>query len=545
MQSASKSTPEERRPPGTARWTCQFTDAPCPEAGAPIHLQGALAKVPRLGGVSGGLVATLVVLGSLAAPSIVHAAKNAIVIVPDEIKLTGKAASHQLIVEKFCDNQFVGQVTNGISFSSSDTNIVRIEANEAVPVKDGAVTIRARVGGQTATARVIIEGMKKPFDWSFRNHVQPVLARNGCSAGACHGAAAGQNGFKLSLRGYDDASDWIALTRGAVGRRIAPSDPARSLMLLKPTGAVPHKGGKKFDTHSLDYRVLVEWIAAGSPGPKAEDPQVVRIETLPQRVVLSLGETQQLTVRAYFSDGHIEDVTHWAKYTSANETVSQVDEAGQVRVVGFGEGAVTAWFLSRIDIATVATPYTNVIAKKVFAQAKRRNFIDALALEKLQALNLPPSPRCQDTEFIRRAFLDTIGVLPAPEEVRAFIADKSASKRDQLIDALLRRPEFVDYWSYKWSDLLLVSSKTLKTPAMWSYYNWIRRNVAANTPWDKFVRDIVLAQGSTLENGAGNFYTLHDDPRLMAETTTQAFLGMSINCAKCHNHPMEKWTNNQ
>src|SRR6185436_235441 len=278
---------------------------------------------------------------------------------------------------------------------------------------------------------------------------------------------------------------------------------------------------KKFDTNSLDYRVLVEWIAAGSPGPNAGDPHVVRIESLPQRVVLSPGETQQLTVRAHFSDGHIEDVTHWAKYTSANETVSQVDEAGHLRVVGFGEGAVTAWYLSRIDIATVTVPFTNVIAKRVFAQAKRRNFIDELALEKLQSLNLPPSPRCQDTEFIRRAFLDTIGVLPTPDEVRAFIADKSASKRDKLIDTLLRRPEFVDYWSYKWSDLLLVSSKTLKTPAMWSYYNWIRKNVAANTPWDRFVRDIVLAQGSTLENGAGNFYTLHDDPRLMAETTTQ------------------------
>jgi len=196
------------------------------------------------------------------------------------------------------------------------------------------------------------------------------------------------------LRGYDDQSDWIALTRGAVGRRIVPSDPARSLMLLKPTGALPHKGGKKFDTNSLDYRVLVEWIAAGSPGPNAEDPHVVRVETLPQRVVLRPGETQQLTVRAHFSDGHIEDVTHWAKYSSANETVSQVDETGQVKVIGFGEGAVTAWYLSRIDIATVTAPYTNVIAKKVFAQAKRRNFIDELVVEKLKSLNLAPSPRC-------------------------------------------------------------------------------------------------------------------------------------------------------
>jgi hypothetical protein len=534
------------------------------------------------------------------------AAKDVIVIMPNEIKLTGKAAGHRLIVEKPHHNHFVGQVTNGIAFSSSDTNVAQIEGNKVVPVKDGTATIRAKAGGRTATARVTVEGMEKPFDWSFRNHVQPVLARNGCSAGACHGAAAGQNGFRLSLRGYDDQSDWIALTRDAAGRRIVPSDPARSLMLLKPTGAVPHKGGKKFDTNTLDYRVLVEWIAAGSPGPKAEDPHVVRIETLPQRVVLGPGETQQLTVRAHFSDGHIEDVTHWAKYTSANETVSQVDEAGNVKVVGFGEGAVTAWYLSRIDIATVTVPYTNIIARKALTRAKRRNFIDELVLEKLRSLNLPPSPRCEDTEFIRRAFLDTIGVLPTPDEVRAFIADgsptqsplpfgrgqgqgeglvstdhsnvnkgepqvspsprpsppprgrgshfvalardsanPSTGKRDKLIDTLLRRPEFVDYWSYKWSDLLLVSSKTLKTPAMWSYYNWIRKNVAANTPWDSFVRGIVLAQGSTLENGAGNFYTLHDDPRLMAETTTQAFLGMSINCAKCHNHPMEKWTNNQ
>jgi hypothetical protein len=171
--------------------------------------------------------------------------------------------------------------------------------------------------------------------------------------------------------------------------------------------------------------------------------------------------------------------------------------------------------------------------------------IDGLALEKLQSLNLPPSSRSTDTEFIRRAFLDTIGTLPTAEEVRAFLKDTSAGKRDALIDALLERPDFVDYWTYRWSDLLLVSSKRLKTPAMWSYYNWVRNSVAANTPWDKIVRQLITAQGHTLENGAGNFYVLHDDPRLMAETTTQAFLGMSINCAKCHNHPMEKWTNDE
>ncbi|MEY2428749.1 MAG: hypothetical protein QOJ40_1634, partial [Verrucomicrobiota bacterium] len=444
------------------------------------------------------------------------------------------------------DAQFIGQLTNGVEFVSSETNVVRMENDVAIPAKNGVATIRAKAGKQVATARVTVQGMDKPFDWSFRNHVQPVLAKNGCSAGACHGAAAGQNGFKLSLRGYDDEGDYLTLTRGALGRRVVPSDPGRSLMLLKPTTAVPHKGGKRFEVDSLDYRVLSEWIAAGAPAPRPDDTRITRIELMPPHVVLEPSAAQQLSVRAHFNDGHTEDVTRWAKYTSANETVSQVDDLGHVKVVGFGEGAITAWYLSRIDIATITVPYTNQISKRVFAQAKRRNLIDNLVLEKLQSLNLPPSPRCTDPDFIRRAFIDTTGVLPTAAETRAFLASKAADKRDRLIESLLGRPEFVDYWSYKWSDLLLVSSKQLKaSAAMWSYYNWIRNNVAANTPWDAFVRKIIMAQGSTLENGAANFYVLHDDPRAMSETASQAFLGMSINCAKCHNHPMEKWTNDQ
>jgi hypothetical protein len=352
-------------------------------------------------------------------------------------------------------------------------------------------------------------------------------------------------GFKLSLRGYDDEGDYLTLTRHALGRRIIPSDPGRSLLLLKPTGAVPHKGGKKFEVDSLEYRILSEWIATGAPGPKKDDPRIDRVEILPEHVTLKTGAKEQLTVRAYFSDGHSEDVTRWAKYTSANETVSNVGDDGKVTVVGNGEGAITAWYLSRIAIATVTVPYMNKVSDRLFTKAPRRNFIDDLVLEKLRNLNLPPSPRCSDEEFIRRAFLDTTGTLPTAQVTRDFLAAKAKNKRDELIDSLLKRPEFVDYWAYKWSDLLLVQSKRLKTPAMWSYYNWIRNNVAANTPWDVFVRKIITAQGSTLENGAANFFVLHEDPRSMAETATQAFLGMSINCAKCHNHPMEKWTNEQ
>ena len=381
--------------------------------------------------------------------------------------------------------------------------------------------------------------------WSFRNDVQPVLAKTGCSSGACHGAAAGQGGFKLSLRGYDDEGDWRSITRGAFGRRLVLSDPGRSLLLLKPSGAVPHKGGHRFDVDSLEYRILSEWIAGGAPPPKPNEPRVGKLELIPPRVTLSLGATQQMTVQAHFSDGAVRDVTRWAKYTDANAAVTQVDDHGAVKIMGFGEGAVTAWYLSRIAIATITVPYTNQVVPEVFAVAPKRNFIDDLVLEKLRELNIPPSPRSTDSEFIRRAFLDTIGTLPTAQETREFLSSSQPDKRDQLIASLITRPEFVDYWTYKWCDLLLVSSDKLRPAAMWSYYHWIRNQVAANTPWDRLARALLTAKGSTLENGAANFYALHEDPPNMAETATQAFLGMSINCAKCHNHPMEKWTNDE
>ncbi|HEY2952794.1 MAG TPA: Ig-like domain-containing protein, partial [Verrucomicrobiae bacterium] len=336
-------------------------------------------------------------------------AEDSVVILPSKIKLTGPAARQQLLVEQFRDGHFAGQFTNRLVFASSNPNVVKIENSTVLPLTNGVATLTVKVGAQSAKVEVAVDAMEKPFEWSFRNHVQPVLAKAGCSAGACHGAAAGQNGLKLSLRGYDDDADFLVLTRQSLGRRIVPSDPGRSLMLLKPTGAVPHKGGKRFEVDSLDYRVLSDWIASGTPGPKPDEPRLERIEFLPGSVVLQPDASQQLLVRARFTDGHTEDVTHWVKYTSANQTVVNVDDNGAVQVVGHGEGAITAWYLSRIAIATVTVPYTNKVPSSAFAKARHRNFIDDLVLEKLRSLNLPPSPRCTDAEFIRRAFLDTIG----------------------------------------------------------------------------------------------------------------------------------------
>ena len=380
---------------------------------------------------------------------------------------------------------------------------------------------------------------------SFRNQVQPILARYGCSTGACHGAAAGQGGFKLSLLGYDGIGDHLAITHAANGRRISIEDPARSLLLLKTTKAVPHKGGEKIKAGSLEYQILADWIAAGAPGQKESDARIQRIELSPKHVVLKPGEQLSMKVTAFFSDGRSEEVTRWCKYTAGNNAVATVDENGLVKVSGHGEGAITAWFMSRLSIATVTAPFPEQLKPEVFSAMQPRNFIDERVLEKLRELNMPPSGQCTDGEFIRRAFLDTIGVLPTAEETRKFLTDKTESKRDALIDQLLQRPEFVDFWSYRWSDLLLVNSDNFAVTPMWSYYQWIRRNVEQNTPWDVMVRSLLTAKGSTLENGAGNFFTLHDEPTKVAETVSTAFLGMSITCAKCHNHPMEKWTNDQ
>ncbi|HEY2840532.1 MAG TPA: DUF1549 domain-containing protein, partial [Pirellulales bacterium] len=493
-------------------------------------------------------MAAVLLCGAAETTSSVYAADIAqgeLVIVPGEFTLVGSEARQLLVVEHQIEGKLVGQATEGVELSSSDPKIVTIEGNIARGVADGEATLTAKANGHTATARVRVIDAARPLGWSFRNHVESVFSKAGCNSGACHGAASGKNGFRLSLRGYDPEGDFLTLTRQSRGRRIVPEDPGRSLLLTKPTGLTPHKGGLRFASDSLEYRVIAEWIAAGAPAPRPEDPRIEELQMLPPGVVLRPGLKQQFVVRARFSDGRWEDVTRWAKYTSANESVTQAGDDGQVSVVGYGEGVLTAWYASRVAVASVSSPFAKPVPPEIFAKAPRRNFIDDLVLAKLSSLNIPPSAPAADGEFLRRAYVDTIGALPTAEESRAFLADASPDKRDALIEKLLARREFVDYWAYKWSDLLLVNGEKLRTPAMWAYYSWIRNQVEANTPWDELARGIVTAKGSALENGATNYFVLHQDPLDMAETTSVAFLGMSINCARCHNHPLEKWSNAQ
>ena len=505
------------------------------------------------------LGAILGILGPEGAASVLGAPPDgaAIVVLPSELTLAGSEGSHELLVlfaaavdhandsANATSNVKTAQPATDAKLTSSNPEVVRVEERRLIPLANGRAVVTATLNGQSASSRVTVVGMDHPHAWSFRNHVQPVLAKSGCNSGACHGALAGKGGFRLSLRGYDPATDFFNITRQARGRRVELSDPGRSLILTKPTGAIPHKGGVRFDADSPEYRILSEWIATGAQGPRAEDASLERLEVLPNDSLLAKGDHQRLLVRAHYTDGHVEDVTRWAKFTSADETVATVDHTGHVDIIGHGAGAVTAWFSSKIAIARVTSPYGKTLEDDVFSEQPPRNFIDEQVNAKLKQLGLPPSPLCTDGEFIRRVYIDTLGVLPTLEETRAFLDDTAKDKRDQLIDSLLKRKEFVDYWTYRWSDILLINGTRLRPVGVESFYKWIRRHVESNTPWDQFVREVVTAQGATNVNGATNFYALHQDPESMTENVSQAFLGLSIGCAKCHNHPLEKWTNDQ
>jgi hypothetical protein len=448
---------------------------------------------------------------------------------------------------------FVGDATTKATFRSSDPRVAVVANDGTVrPVAPGRAVIMASLGAAVTSATVVVERPAGPHGAagstpSFRSAVEPVLTKMGCNSGACHGAAAGKGGMKLTLRGYDPVSDHAVLTHQAGGRRVSLVEPARSLMLLKPTTSVPHGGGQRFPVGSPEYRLLRAWIAAGAPAPRPDDPQMVGLEVFPREATLKPGDAQQILVRARFSDGHTEDVTRWVKYGTSDSGVAAVDDDGHATVQGPGEAAITVWYLSRVTFARITSPYSGVqSASSVASPAGRGSFIDVLVQKKLRALNIPSSGRCTDEEFIRRAYLDAAGILPTAEQTQQFLASQPAStRRQRLIDALPERPEFVDFWAYKWSDLLLVSSRELPSKSMRAFYNWIRASVAANKPWDQFAREIITASGSTLENGAANYFVLHRDPIDLTETTTQAFLGMSLMCARCHNHPMEKWTQNQ
>ena len=465
-------------------------------------------------------------------------------LLPGDITLSGPEASHQVIVQGRFAGDRERDVTAAAAFEAADPRIVHIEGGVARPRGNGRTRLTASVGGATSSIEVTVEGFEAPVVPSFLNDVQPVLTKAGCNSGACHGSEAGKNGFKLSLRGYDSEFDHAVLTREAGGRRVARWDPSKSLLLLKPTLTIPHNGGKRFAVDSPDFRILADWIANGAPPPATGDVKIEDLRVFPEQAWLENNAEQQVIVQAEYSDGSQRDVTRWAKFSSTNSGVATVDDLGRVKMQGPGEAAITVWYSSKVKFARVGIPFGHDIDPKVYSEAPRKNYIDDLVIEKLKALHIAPSEPVGDTAFLRRAYLDAMGALPSPAEVERFEADPSPDKRERLIDAILEREEFVDYWAYKWSDLLLVSSRDLGDTAMWSYYRWIRESVEKNTPWDRLVRQVLTSTGNSSIKGELNYYQLHRNTIELAENVTQAFLGLRITCARCHNHPLEKWTQN-
>lgn len=484
-------------------------------------------------------------ISCLLAGALLQAGPEALKLLPEEIVLSGpKATQRLLVVEPAAGGGSVRDRTGEARFVVSDPAVAALEEPSTIAaVSDGSTTLRAHLpDGRRASARIRVRGSAKPFRWSFRNHVLPALTKAGCNSGPCHGAASGQNYLKLSLRGYAPEADHAALTREGAGRRVLTLQPARSLVLLKPTLAVPHGGGRRLTVPSRDYQVLSEWIATGAAPPRPTDRRAASLRVIPSRLRLQPGQRHGVLVQAIFDDGSREDVTRWAKFSSTDSGILGVDAAGRARALGQGEAHVSVWCLDQVASVRVTIPMTEGHGPDDYARAPRHNRIDDLVLEKLEDLGLPPYRLSNDHHFVRRAYLDALGVLPGAGEARQFVEDTNPEKRARLVDSLLQRSEFVDYWTYKWCDLLLVSRSKLRSPAYRIFYDWIRRSVAENKPWDRFVREIVTATGSNTSNGAANYWVMHDEATKATENLTHTFLGISVACARCHNHPLDKWT---
>lgn len=384
----------------------------------------------------------------------------------------------------------------------------------------------------------------KASEVSFRNDVMAVLSKAGCNQGTCHGNLNGKGGLKLSLRGEDPAFDFAALTRDQLGRRTNALRPTDSLMLLKATATIPHEGGRRFAADAPEYAILRSWIAAGLPNDVAQAPQVQRIEVTPRAMVLvEPVDHVSLHIQAFLANGKTRDVTRLAVYEPTNQVVI-VNPEGEVRKApelspGVKETTLLVRYLDKQTIVRLA--FVPARPDYRWLPIPEHNEIDRHVFAKLKTLRTLPSALSSDSTFLRRAFLDTLGVLPTAAEARDFLNDSRADKRARLIDHLLDRPEFADFWALKWADLLHNEEKVLDAKGVRVFHGWIRQSIAEGKPLNAMARELVAAQGSTYTNPPANFYRALRDPYARAEAVGQVFLGVRLQCAKCHNHPFDQW----
>ncbi|WP_437203895.1 DUF1549 and DUF1553 domain-containing protein [Planctomicrobium sp. SH664] len=431
--------------------------------------------------------------------------------------------------------------TREVTYRCEPAGIVHVDAGGvATPLEDGTATIVASYQGETDSLPVTVVDFHRARPLNFTNQIVPIFTKLGCNGGGCHGKASGQNGFKLSLLGFHPEDDYEFLVKESRARRIFPAAPERSLILTKPLGEMPHGGGKRLEKNSYEYRMLRRWIEQGMPFGSPTDPVVARIECLPAESVMDQGRQQQLAVHAIYTDGTREDVTRMAIFEPNDVELAESSETGLVSTLDLsGEVAVMARYQGQVATFRATIP----LGVAVTETPPSRNFIDDEVFRKLRSLGIPPSPLCDDATFMRRVSIDITGTLPTEPEVREFLADSSPEKRDRLIEELLNRPEYADYFANKWNMILRNKKRQDGDQAgTFNFHQWIWDSLYRNQPYDEFVRDIVTASGDPGLNPPVTWYREVASLDQQVEDTAQLFLGVRIQCARCHHHPYERWS---
>ncbi len=461
---------------------------------------------------------------------------------PANIELEGPSANQQIVVTGFDTNGQARDWTHEISFVSANPAIAAVNNNTVVPIANGATEIVVQIGEtrQTIPVRVASFEQKRPI--AFESEVLVALSKQGCNSGACHGSPSGKGNFRLSLRAFDRVLDELTLIREDFGRRVNPIDPDQSLLLLKPMMKLTHGGGKQLNKDDTAYKILRDWIAEGAKVDAPGTPRCVKLEVYPnqKRVLRRSDGTQQLSAIANFADGKKRDATRLVAYESTNTEVATVDKLGLVTPHGRGETVILARYLEHIE--SIPLMFVDEVPGFQWSQPTPGNYIDELVNAKLKQLQYLPAPTCSDPVFLRRVYMDVIGILPTIDETNAFLADSATDKRSKLIDQLLQRDEYPKFWALKWGDLLKMTSKLVGSDGVYKYHRWVEAAIRSNMPYDAFARELLSASGSTLSNPAANFYRTSTDMNECVETVSQVFLGARLQCAKCHNHPFERWT---
>ena len=462
---------------------------------------------------------------------------------PASIMLSSPQQRAQVVVTGVYADGSVQDLTRATTFALADARVASVSGGWIAPLREGKTELLAKVGGREARVPVAVANQSAPEAVSFKYGALAALSKQGCNSGGCHGAPSGKGGFALSLGAFDVEADKLSLVRDVFGRRINVIEPAASLLLRKPTMEATHRGGLRLRTNDTAHAVLTEWIRQGCAFDADTAPHCTGIAVHPPtgRVLKWPAHTQQLQVTAKFSDGSTRDITRLAVYASSDEAIASVTPAGIAVGNGTrGQVAVSVRYLENVE-ACYLTFVKDVEGFKWAAPAER-NYIDRLVNAKLRQLQFLPAETCADDEFVRRVYLDVIGLLPGVDETKTFLADTSADKRAKLIDTLLARPEYARFWALKWGDLLRLSPLQVTAGGVQKYHRWLVRAFEENRPYDEFVRELLTAQGSTFENPVANFYRTTATTTDTLETTAQLFLGARLQCAKCHNHPYERWT---